>query len=150
MLPQTVEGVDFGLVWSLRRTRFGDFTVRLNGAKLLEFTRAPGPIADSLYAAREAGTIDALTPLPDSSQLIAQNGRPEWKASSSIIWDIDPWRFGLTLNYVSEVEQLSLLSAAGEPWVVDDQLLTGLYTQYGVRRSGLLRPIPRYAWACVT
>lgn len=136
LLPQTVEGVDFGVVWSLRRTRFGDFTVRLNGAKLLEFTRAPGPIVDSLYAAREAGTIDALTPLPDSSQLIAQNGRPEWKASGSLIWDIDPWRFGLTLNYVSEVEQLSLLSATGEPWVVDDQLLTGLYTQYAFDDAG--------------
>jgi outer membrane receptor protein involved in Fe transport len=136
LLPQTVEGVDFGITWSLRRTRFGDFTVRLNGAKLLEFTRAPGPIVDSLYAAREAGTIDALTPLPDSSQLIAQNGRPEWKASSSFIWDIDPWRFGLTLNYVSEVEQLGLLSATGEPWVVDDQLLTGLYTQYEFDEAG--------------
>ncbi|MDY6947754.1 MAG: TonB-dependent receptor [Pseudomonadota bacterium] len=136
LLPQTVEGVDFGITWALRRTRFGDFTVRLNGAKLLEFTRAPGPVVDSLYQAREAGTIAALTPLPDSTRLIAQNGRPEWKASSSVIWDIDPWRFGLTLNYVSEVEQLSLLSATGEPWVVDDQLLTGLYTQYELKAAG--------------
>lgn len=136
LLPQTVEGIDFGITWSLRRTRFGDFTVRLNGAKLLEFTRAPGPIVDSLYRAREEGLIDALTPLPDSRQLIAQNGRPEWKASSSFIWDIDPWRFGLTLNYVSEVEQIGLLSATGEPWVVDEQLVAGLYTQYEFADAG--------------
>jgi outer membrane receptor protein involved in Fe transport len=136
LLPQTVEGVDFGLTWSLRRTRFGDFTIRMNAAKLLEFTRAPGPIVDSLYAARAAGTIDPLTPLPDSSELIAQNGRPEWKAHSSFIWDIDPWRFGLTFQYVSEIEQIGLLSDSGEPWVVDDRLTTGLYTQYEFEDAG--------------
>ena len=99
-------------------------------SKLLEFTRDPGPIVDSLFAARDAGTINALTPLPDSSDLIAQNGRPEWRGSSAFIWDIDPWRFGITLNYVGKVEQPSLLSATGEPWVVEDQLVTSLYAQY--------------------
>lgn len=136
LLPQTVEGIDFGFTWSLRRTRFGDFTVRMNAAKLLEFTRAPGPIVDSLYAAREAGTIDPLTPLPDSSELIAQNGRPEWKGNSSFIWDIDPWRFGLTFQYVSKVEQIDFLNELGQPWVVDDRLTTGLYAQYELEDAG--------------
>lgn len=136
LMPQTVQGVDFGINWSGRRTRVGLFSVRLNAAKLLEFTREPGSIVDSLYAARAGGVIDPLTPLPDSSRLIAQNGRPEWKASSSFLWDIDPLSFGVTLQYVSEIEQPSLLSDTGEPWVVDDQLISSLYVQYDFDKAG--------------
>jgi hypothetical protein len=37
--PQTAGGLDFGVDWSLRRTRFGSFSVNLNATRLLEFTR---------------------------------------------------------------------------------------------------------------
>lgn len=137
LLPQTVQGVDFELSWFGRRTRFGDFSARLNASKLLEFTRAPGSAVDMLYQARQEGTIDALTPLPDSSDLIAQNGRPEWKAMSSFTWDLDPWRFGFSMQYVSKVEQLSLLSDTGEPWIVDDQLISSLFVQYQFEELGI-------------
>jgi iron complex outermembrane receptor protein len=128
--PQTAGGVDVGLEWSLRRTPLGSFNVRLNGAKLLEFTRAPGPIVDSLYAAREAGIIDPLTPLPDSSELIAQNGRPEWRISTTVTWNKGPWRAGLSTQYMSEVEQPDLIGLSGDPWVIDERLVTNLYGQY--------------------
>ena len=130
LLPQSVQGVDFGFTWKGPRTRIGKIKVQMNASKLLEFTREPGSAVDSLFAARAAGTINALTPLPDSRNLIAQNGRPEWKARSSFVWEVDPLRFGVTLQYVSEIEQPALLSATGEPWVVDDQLITSFYTQY--------------------
>ncbi|HUH23130.1 MAG TPA: TonB-dependent receptor, partial [Brevundimonas sp.] len=130
LLPQTVEGLDLGFVWSKRRTPWGSFTVRVNAAQLLEFTRAPGDIVDSLFAAREAGIINALTPLPDSSQLIAQNGRPEWKVTTNITWRNGPWRAGFSTQYVSDVDQTSLLSDAGTPWVVKEQLIGNLYVQH--------------------
>ena len=136
LLPQTVEGVDFGVSWSKRRTAWGSFTVRANASQLLEFSRAPGDIIDSLYAARDAGTIDPLTPLPDSSQLIAQNGRPEWKVTTTFIWSKGPWRAGLSTQYVSEVEQTGLLSDTGAPWVVEEQLVANLYGQYEVENAG--------------
>jgi len=136
LLPQTVEGVDFGFIWSKQAARLGKFTLRLNATHLLEFTREPGPIVDSLYAAREDGTINALTPLPDSSQLIAQNGRPEWRGSAGITWDLEPWRVGISAQYVSEIEQIALLSATGTPWIVDDQLTTNLYVQYEFDKAG--------------
>ncbi|MFT3763589.1 MAG: TonB-dependent receptor [Pseudoxanthomonas sp.] len=88
--PQTAGGLDFGIDWSLRRTRFGNFSAGLNATRLLEFTRDPGPIVNALYAAREAGLIDPLTPLPDSSQLIGQNGRPEWRATATFTWSTGP------------------------------------------------------------
>lgn len=130
LLPQTVEGIDFGFNWSKRRTDWGSFNFRFNASQLLEFSRAPGPIVDSLYAARDAGVIDELTPLPNSSQLIAQNGRPEWRIFSSFTWRTGPWRLGLSANYVSEIEDLDLLSTSGEPWVIDEQLVFNAYGQY--------------------
>lgn len=128
--PQTAGGLDFALDWSLRRTRFGSFSVSLNASRLLEFTRDPGPIVNALYAARAAGTIDSLTPLPDPSRLIGQNGRPEWRASATITWNKGPWRAGYSGQYMSSFEQPDLLGASGEPWVVEDRLIHSLYGQY--------------------
>jgi hypothetical protein len=137
LLPQTVQGIDFGIAWAGRETRFGSFRVRLNASRLLEFTRDPGSIVQTLYAARANGTIDPLTPLPNSTQLIAQNGRPEWKASSAFLWNIRQWRLGLTLDYMSKIEQANLLSASGTPWIVEDQLIGSIYTQYDFDGAGI-------------
>ena len=136
LLPQTVEGIDFGFSWAKRRTAWGTFIFRANASQLLTYSREPGDIIDSLYAAREAGTIDPLTPLPDSSQLIAQNGRPEWKVSTTFIWRSGPWRAGLSTQYVSDVEQTALLSSTGAPWVVQNQLVANLYGQYAFEDAG--------------
>lgn len=128
--PQTAGGLDIGLDWSLRRTRFGNFSVSLNATRLLEFTRDPGEIVNALYAAREAGTIDPLTPLPDPTRLIGQNGRPEWRASGSLTWSKGPWRAGYSAQYMSSFEQGDLLGASGDPWVVEDRLVHNAYGQY--------------------
>ncbi len=128
--PQTAGGLDFGVDWSLRRTRFGSFSVNLNATRLLEFTRDPGDIVNALYAARAAGTIDPLTPLPDSTQLIGQNGRPEWRASGSLTWNKAAWRVGYSAQYMSSFEQPQLLGLSGDPWVVDQRLTHNLYGQY--------------------
>jgi len=130
LLPQTVEGIDFGFAWSKRRTAWGTFNFRLNASQLLEYSRSPGDIIDSLYEAREAGIIDALTPLPDSSQLIARNGRPEWRVTANLTWRKGPWRAGASTQYVSEVYQDDLLSADGDPWEVGSQMIANLYGQY--------------------
>ena len=131
LLPQTVEGVDYGFAWTKRRTAWGTFNVRVNASQLLTFSREPGDIVDSLVR-RPGGRRRSipLTPLPDSSQLIAQNGRPEWKVTTSITWRKGNWRAGFSTQYVSDVEQTGLLSSTGDPWVVEDQLIGNLYGQY--------------------
>lgn len=128
--PQTVEGIDFSLHWEKRRTKYGNFSLLLNASKLTEFTRDPGDIVNSLYEAREAGIIDPLTPLPNSSRLIGQNGRPEWRATSAFTWSKGPWRAGLSARYRSSFEQPSLLGASGEPWVVESRTRYNAYGQY--------------------
>lgn len=138
LLPQTVEGLDFGFSWAKRRTDWGTFIFRLNASQLLEYSREPGDIIDTLHAAREAGVIDPLTPLPDSSQLIAQNGRPEWKVSTSFIWRSGPWRAGLSTQYVSDVRQTGFLSSTGDPWTVEEQMVANLYGQYEFEDAGAI------------
>jgi len=128
--PQTAGGLDFALSWSLRGTRLGSFDVGIAATRLLEFTRDPGDIVDALYAAREAGDIDPLTPLPDPTQLIGQNGRPEWRVTGNLTWSQGPWRAGVSTQYMSGFEQAQLLGLSGAPFQVDQRLWTNVYGQY--------------------
>ncbi|MBB5744567.1 TonB-dependent receptor plug domain-containing protein [Brevundimonas variabilis] len=130
LLPQDVEGMDLGLNWRLRNTPLGSFRVNLNAAKLISFGREGGPAVDALYEARAAGIINAATPLPETSELVAQNGRPEWRFSGSLTWSEGPWQVGAFTQYISAVDDNDLLSATGTPWEVDSQVTGNLYVQY--------------------
>jgi outer membrane receptor protein involved in Fe transport len=128
--PQTVSGLDLGMNWSLRRTRFGTFTVNVNASKLDEFSRDPGDIVNALYAARAAGTINAGTTLPETAQLVGQNGRPEWRVNASLTWRKGPIRAGLSSQYISDFDQPGLLGASNEAWVVDSRQTINAYVDY--------------------
>jgi len=130
LLPQTVEGLDIGLQWRLRGTPFGDFRASVNAAHLTKFDRSPGPLVESLFAAREAGQINANTPLPISQTLLARNGRPEWRVTGSFTWSQGPWQVGAFTQYNSAVTETGFLSAQGDPWQVDSQITGNLYGQY--------------------
>lgn len=130
LLPQDVEGLDIGFNWRLRGTPWGDFRVNIDAAKLIKFGREAGPAVDELYAARSTGIINAATPLPDSSDLLAQNGRPEWRLSGSLTWSQGPWQFGAFTQYISAVDETGFLDAAGNPWEVESQVTGNLYGQY--------------------
>ena len=122
--------MDIGFNWRLRNTPLGSFRVNIDAAKLIKFGREAGPAVDALYAARAAGTINAATPLPDSSNLLAQNGRPEWKLSGSVTWSQGPWQVGAFTQYISAVNDTNLLDATGNAWEVDSQVTGNLYGQY--------------------
>lgn len=130
LLPQTVEGLDIGAQWRLRDTPWGSFRASLNAAHLITFERDPGPLVNTLFAAREAGEINENTPLPISSTLLARNGRPEWKVTGSLTWSQGPWQVGAFTQYTDEVTETGFLSDAGDPYVVDSQITTNLYGQY--------------------
>lgn len=130
LLPQTVEGLDIGLQWRLRGTPWGDFRASVNAAHLTNFDRSPGPLVESLFAAREAGQINANTPLPISQTLLARNGRPEWRVTGSFTWSQGPWQVGAFTQYNSAVTETGFLSAQGDPWQVDSQITGNLYGQY--------------------
>jgi iron complex outermembrane recepter protein len=130
LLPQTVEGLDIGIQWRLRGTPWGNFRASVNAAHLMKFDRSPGPLVESLFAAREAGQINANTPLPISQTLLARNGRPEWRVTGSFTWSQGPWQVGAFTQYNSAVTETGFLSAQGDPWQVDSQITGNLYGQY--------------------
>jgi outer membrane receptor protein involved in Fe transport len=150
LLPQTVEGIDFGLDWRLRGTALGDFSLSLNAAKLRTFSREPGPVVDALYAARAAGKINAATPLPDPSNLIRVNGRPELKWSGSLRWKKGPLRAGLSTRYVGDVEETGFLDANANRWLVDSQLTYNLYGEYEFKEGPLGRTSVRIGGRNIT
>jgi outer membrane receptor protein involved in Fe transport len=135
LLPQTVEGLDFAIDWRLRGTSLGDFALSINAAKLETFSREPGPVVDALYVARTSGTINTGTPLPDPSNLIRVNGRPELKWSGSLRWRKGPVRMGLSTRYTGDVEETGFLDPAGARWLVDSQLTYNLYGEYEFKES---------------
>ncbi len=130
LLPQDVEGLDIGFNWRLRDTPIGSFRVNIDAAKLIKFGREPGPAIDALYEARDNGVINAATPLPEPSDLIAQDGRPEWRVSGSVTWRNGPWQVGAFTQYISAVDESGFLDAAGNAWEVASQVTGNLYGQY--------------------
>lgn len=130
LLPQDVEGMDVGFIWRLRNTPIGNFRLNLNAARLISFGREGGPAVDALYEARNAGIINAATPLPETRELVAQNGRPEWRVSGSLTWSEGPWQVGAFTQYISAVDDGDLLSETGVPWEVESQITGNLYVQY--------------------
>lgn len=130
LLPQTVQGFDIGVNWSKRTQRWGRFNFSLNLSTLTEFSRSPGPIVDALYQARDQGLINALTPLPDPTDLIEQNGNPKTRANSTLSWNYEDWRIGLSAQYIGSVKETGFLSTEGEAWTVDARTTYNLYGQY--------------------
>ncbi len=137
LLPQTVQGIDFALIYQLRDTGIGDFDFDLNVAKLTKFTREVPPSIQQLFDARAAGTINVATPLTDTSNLIAVRGRPEWRATASLTWTLDQFQVGAFANLLSAVDDTSFLDNAGNPYVVDGQTTFNLYLQYRLKGGPL-------------
>ena len=130
LLPQDVRGVDLGLEWNLPDTKFGDFNVNFNAARLLNFYRDPSPDIAALLAARSAGIINAGTAITGGGSLMRQNGRPEWKWTIGTTWRYDRITLGGLVQYTGGVLDTGLIDAAGNPWSVASQLTANLYGQY--------------------
>ena len=130
LLPQEARGVDIGVLWNLNTERFGDFSVNFNAAHLIKFYRSPSPDIAALIDARSAGTINAGTTITGGGDLIRQNGRPEWKWSASASWRYEQVTLGVFSQYIGDVDDTGIRDAAGDPWVIDDQITANAYVQY--------------------
>lgn len=133
LLPQTVEGIDFGLFYRINDTGFGDFDLAFNAALLTTFSRDTPPAVQELFDARAAGLINAATPLTDASDLVRVRGRPEWRATTSLTWTLDDLQVGAFANTLSTVEDPNFLDTDGNPYELQGQTTFNLYVQYRLR-----------------
>jgi iron complex outermembrane receptor protein len=137
LLPQTVQGIDLALIYSVKHTGIGDFDLNVNAAKLTKFARENPPAVQQLFDARAAGIINPATPLTDSGNLIEVRGKPEWRITGSLTWTAGPVQIGGFLNYVSAVNDTNFLDSDGNPFVIKGQTTVNLYAQYSFRHGAL-------------
>jgi iron complex outermembrane recepter protein len=130
LLPQTVQGLDLGLIWNLRRTPIGNFELNLNAARLIKYSRDTPPSVQELFDARDAGDINPATPLTDASNLIRVRGKPRWRVTGSLTWSLDGFQVGAFMNHIGSVQDTNFLDAAGNPYVLEPYTTFNLYAQY--------------------
>ncbi|MBU2977305.1 TonB-dependent receptor [Alteromonas sp. C1M14] len=122
---RTTEGLDLGMYYQLRDTKFGSFKFKLNAAKLIEAYQS----VDEQSAQLESlGLV-----LDDVGDLIGMDGRPEWQASGTLTWTYDNWSAGLYGKYVGEFYDTSAVNdETGEFWRVSSWTSVNTYGQYTI------------------
>ncbi len=115
LLPQDVEGLDIGFNWRLRNTPLGQFPRqhRRGQADQVRSRARPGR-GCALRRPRPPASSTPPRLCPNSSDLLAQNGRPEWKLSGSLTWSQGPWQVGAFTQYISAVDDTDPLDVAGQ------------------------------------
>ena len=104
---RTVEGLDFAAIYRVDTDNAGDFTFKFNAAKLETFTQEAGTLGQELLDAIAAGTLPASVEVTGLGDLIEQNGRPEWRFSSSVRWRYGQFGAGLFGRYVGAFDDTS-------------------------------------------
>jgi outer membrane receptor protein involved in Fe transport len=135
--PRTVRGYDLGLYYQVKDTGIGDFNLRVNAARLLEFFQTPGPLAQALVDAQGAGVLNPFVNIVGAESLIEENGRPKWRGSASLTWRYGQFGAGWFASYVGSVNDTSAALDDGTRFRVDDYLTHSLYLQVDAE-GGLL------------
>ena len=140
LLPRTVKGIDYAVYYDFDDTAWGDFSLKVNAAKMQQFFIEESPDALLINDAVAAGTIDSSVSVANSGSILEQNGQPEWRGSASFTWRHDGgYGAGARLNYVGEFEDTSTgNSATGNPYFVDDWLTMNFYAQYITQGEGMM------------
>lgn len=109
-------GIDFSVQYDLD-TQYGDFKFKVNAAKLTKFDQIADDISAQVIAAQNSSDEalkqallyrDDPVDVSGTGSLIEQNGRPEWRATSSISWRKDAWGAGLKYRYIGAITDTSL------------------------------------------
>lgn len=127
--PRTVRGYDLGLYYQVKDTGIGDFSLRVNAARLLEFYQTPGVLAQALVDAKAAGAINPFVNIVGAENLIEENGRPKWRGSASLTWRYGQFGAGWYTSYVGPVTDTSAALDDGTRFRVDDYMTHSLYLQ---------------------
>lgn len=136
--PRLVEGVDVSVQYRLD-SRYGDFTFKLNAARLLTFTQEPDAISAELLVAQESGVLgangEAAVPtdlnISNAGDLRREEGRPDWRATGSVSWRNEGWGAGMFVSYVSDVVDTGITHNETEEFLpVDAFTQTSVYGQY--------------------
>lgn len=134
--PRSSSGIDYRLFYSLRKTPIGSFRWSLNVSQRTKLFQEASGDHQTLLDAVADGTISGVT-VSGVEDLLRRNGRPKWKASSTLTWSDGPWQAGLFSSYVSDFyDTTATMAGTSDYWVVDDWLTHNLYVQYTFDKAG--------------
>jgi hypothetical protein len=136
--PREVEGYDIGLYYDVDDTPLGDWSLRLNFARLLTFFQEPSAEQQMLLDAQAAGLINSFPNVPGAESLIEENGRPKWRASGTLTWRAGPWGAGWYTAYVGGVNDTSAALPSGELWRITPWTTHNAYLQYIIEGTELI------------
>jgi outer membrane receptor protein involved in Fe transport len=136
LLPITVEGIDFNFNYRRKDTGFGEINFNFNAAKLLKYYRSPDAVLQSILDGQAAGEINAAVPITGGGDTVRQDGRPRWRFSATATWSSGPVTVGAFTNYIGSVDEIAVVDANNNPWVVKSQLTTNLFVQYKFTGNG--------------
>ena len=133
--PETIAGIDYGIMWRKSTAHLGAFVVNLDATMLDKFYQPPSLAVQSLYDARSAGLINAATPLATPGNQLEALGNPRVKGTLALDWALDPVRVGASVVYTGKTQDTNFLSPSGVPWQVTSMTVVNLYTQYSFERA---------------
>ena len=133
--PETIAGIDYGIVWHKRTTHLGAYTFNVDATTLDKFYQPPSLAVQSLYTARTAGLINAATPLATPGNELEALGNPRVKATTALTWVLDPVQVGASVVYTGKTQDTNFLSTTGVPWPVTSMTVVNLYGQYTFARA---------------
>jgi iron complex outermembrane receptor protein len=111
-LPQVAQGIDIGFQYRLNTERFGDFSLSVDAARIDKLYQQPTTQIQELLAARAAGKINANTVITGASDLVGQNGTPEWRWSGTLTWKKGNFSADWFASYVGAFYNTGLTYAA--------------------------------------
>jgi len=136
LAPLEVEGIDYGLFWNVE-VGPGTFNLNLNASNVTTYFQSPTAEAAILLAAKQAGAINAGVAITGGGDLIEQAGRPQWKGSLGLSYEVESWEIGTFTQYTGVVYQPTVLGTGNVPWKVADQYTTNAYVQYSFEEGAL-------------
>ena len=135
---RVVEGLDFGLLYEVDTDNLGSFNFAFNAAKLSTFEQTPGALGQQLLDAIAAGTLPSSVNVTGIGDLVEQNGRPEWRFTSSVRWRNGSWGAGLFGRYVGAFNDTSVTqNTTGEFFRVDDWFTVNANISYRIEGGTL-------------
>jgi iron complex outermembrane receptor protein len=136
-LPQEAKGTDLGAIYRLNTERFGNFDVNVDVSYLKSLYQSPSPNIQELLDARTAGKINAGTIITGASELVGQNGTPQWRGSGSITWSQGKFSANWFTNYIGKFYSTGLTYAAGGFYNVPATKFHNLSVSYELRGKNL-------------
>ncbi len=115
--PLTASGMDYNFNWRLPDTAWGRFALLVSVSQLKEYTQQKPAEVQEVAAAIARGALNIIAPDLGAANEVGINGaKPEWRASATLIWNLQDWTVRLRDDYIDSVRAGAY--ADGRPYVV--------------------------------